>query len=383
MNLSEMLGYADIEQLSKIASVYQCECSSHSKNELIQSILSTVSRNEVFEAQVNGMGLEDLRFLNSLLFETRETFSLEDLIARVQHSRFDKEPVKAAAVQEKKPKRSKKAMQSDKPMTPREIIVKFKHQGWLFNGFSGSSRYLFQVPNDLKSRFRDTLKRKFAAGLVYAEEPPMYRDEQGLLSEDIAHFLRYVRNHDIQLTADGSMYKRFLQQALELLGVREEPPSKGEWRFGYGRHFNMYPNRFSLIYDYCSYSKYISESGAALILTGEGESRLAGVENEEAQIYKYWMKAYKGPIAHLPSIVHWINALADRWVTADSLRNVLVPFIKPFYYDDAAAILDQRILTMMIHIGLMRIGEHPQFGAVVRMTKAGHAIAGELDRASL
>ncbi|MDF2836026.1 MAG: hypothetical protein K0Q63_1666, partial [Paenibacillus sp.] len=87
MNLSDMLGYADIGQLSRIANVYRCECNGNSKNELIQSILATVSRHDVFEEQISVMKLEEMRFLNSLLFETRESYSLEDLIARVQQSR--------------------------------------------------------------------------------------------------------------------------------------------------------------------------------------------------------------------------------------------------------------------------------------------------------
>ncbi len=108
MNLSDMLGYADIQQLSRIADVYRCECNGHSKNDLIQSILSTVSRNDVFEAQISSMKLEDLRFLNSLLFEARNSFSLEDLLARVQQSRFGEEAVKDGAGTAKKIKKNEK-----------------------------------------------------------------------------------------------------------------------------------------------------------------------------------------------------------------------------------------------------------------------------------
>ncbi|WP_424766051.1 hypothetical protein [Paenibacillus sp. sgz302251] len=376
MNLSDMLGYADIQQLSRIADVYRCECNGNSKNELIQSILSTVSRNDVFEEQISSMKLEDLRFLNSLLFEARNSFSLEDLIARVQHSRFGEAAEKKEEAPLNKSKRSKKKVEaSDKPLTPREMISKFKHQGWLFNGFSGPNRYLFQVPNDLKSRFRDTLKKKFAAELVYTDEPPAYRDEQLLLHDDIKQVLHFVYQNEIQLTADGSMYKRSLIQLLERLGVREEPPIKVAWRFGYGKHFNHYPNRFSFVYDFCVHSKYLSESQTVLKVTAAGEERLAECHAGELEkLYRYWLKLYKGPITNLLSLVHWIDALAEKWVTLDSLRRVLTPFIKPYYYDDANAILEQRILTMMVHLGLLRLGEHPSYGAVVRMTKAGRAI---------
>ncbi|MGO4542742.1 hypothetical protein [Paenibacillus sp. 2TAB19] len=376
MNLSDMLGYADIQQLSRIADVYRCECNGHSKNELIQSILSTVSRNDVFEAQISTMKMEDLRFLNSLLFEVRSSYSLEDLIARVQQARFGETEIREEAAPPPKSKRTrKKAEQEPQPLSPRDIIAKFKHQGWLFNGFSGPNRYLFQVPNDLKSRFRDTLKRKFAAELQYTDEPPVYRDEQMLIQDDIRQLLHYAYHNEIQLTPDGSMYKRFSVQLLDRFGVREELPGKGEWRFGYGKHFNYYPNRMSYLYDYCYHAKYISEQQAVLTVTTIGQERIVAKPPGEAEeMYRYWLKLYKSPIPNLLSLVHWINALSEEWVTVQSLRQVLLPFIKPYYYDSAEMILEQRIMMMMVHLGLLRLGEHPEHGTVVRMTKAGRAI---------
>ncbi|MFX3633469.1 MAG: hypothetical protein ACE3L7_24270 [Candidatus Pristimantibacillus sp.] len=378
MNLSDMLGFADIDQLSRIASVYQCECNGHSKNDLIQSILSTVSRNDVFEAQISNMKIEELRFLNSLLFETRDSFSLEELIARVQQSKFGELEPKAEPEKVVKPKRSKKKQadaQATKESGPREMIARFKHQGWLFNGLSGPNRYLFQVPNDLRTRFRTTLKRKFAAELHYTDEPHMYRDEQQLLQDDIYQLLHFVYHNEIQLAADGSMYKRFSQQILERLAVREELPGKGEWRFGYGRHFHHYPNRMSLLFDYCSYMKYFSENNLVLSLTTSGQERLSAKPGNELELlYKFWLKLYKGPISNVLALSHWMNSLAEQWVTVESLRTVLIPLIKPFYYDNANMVFEQRLIGMMVHLGLLRLGEHQVHGPVVRMTKAGRAV---------
>lgn len=375
MNLSDMLGYADIGQLSRIADMYRCECNGNSKNELIQTILSRVSRHDVFEEQINGMKLDELRFLNSLLFESRDAYSLEDLVARVQQSRFDLVAEPVAEGQPKAKKRKKKEVVPPAPPSPREMIVRFKHQGWLFNGFSGANRYLFQVPGDLKVRFRDTMRRRFAESLVLTEEPPVYRDEQQLLKDDVKALLHYVYHNDIQLTGDGSMYKRFLQQALDRMGVREEFPARGAWRFGYGRHFNHYPDRFSLLYDYCRSIGAIAEQGDRLVVTDAGLAKLqAASPNETEELYRYWLKLYKGPVANLLSLVHWMHALAADWVTADSLKDVLLPFVKPYYYDDATAVLESRVWTMLLHLGVIRIGEHSEHGTVIRMTKAGSAI---------
>jgi hypothetical protein len=200
----------------------------------------------------NATGTPKTSCLNSLLFEPQASYSLEDLIARVQQSRFGATPVQSEPAAPVKTKRGKKNVVPAPPPSPREMIAKFKHQGWLFNGISGPGRYLFQVPADLKSRFRDTLARRLATDLEFTEEPPFYRDEQTLMEDDVTQLLHYIYHNEVQLTADGSMYKRFTLQLLSLFGVQEELPAKGEWRFGYGKYFNHYPNRFSLIYDFCA-----------------------------------------------------------------------------------------------------------------------------------
>ncbi|GFN30665.1 hypothetical protein [Paenibacillus xylaniclasticus] len=393
MNLAEMLGYADIQQLSRIANEYRCECNGNSKNELIQTILSAVSRKEMIDEQIGRMGLEDLRFLNSLLFDSRSSFSMEDLTARIQQSKFGEEQPQSAAAapqgqgqaskakaKDKATSGSRKQNKASKPkeLTPRDIIVKFKHQGWLFNGLAGPSRYMFHVPSDLKARLKETLERRLSTTIISADEPHAYRDEQGLLTEDLYHLLRYVERYEVPTAADGSMYKRNLQQIMEHLGVREALPTKGEWRFGYGRKFHVYPNRLSLLYDYSIDSKLLKEEGERLLLTAAGADKLSNEQTDDtAKLYKFWLKLYRTPIPNLISIVHWVNRFAKQWVTAESLQRTLLPYIKPFYYDTAESIFAQRIIAMMLHLGFVRVGEHEQYGTLIRMTKQGTAVIEE------
>ncbi|MGN7455779.1 hypothetical protein ACTHPH_13300 [Paenibacillus pasadenensis] len=376
MNFSDMLGYADIAQLSRIAQVYDCRCNGNSKHELIQAILSKAGSREGFDAQIGAMKLEELRFINSLIFDSREQFSLEELIARVQSSRSVLEPAPEPAQGQAKAKgRGKKAKQPEAPESPRDMIVRFKHCGWLFNGISGPDRYLFRVPRDLKDRFRQTLKRKFSERLVFTDEPPVYRDEQELLAGDVKALLSYVRHHEVPLTREGYMHRRSMLQAMESFGVREEPPAKAAWRFGYGRRFREYPERFSLVYDFCFYNKWVEETESELLLTPLGEAALLGGQAfGTEQLYRFWLRLYKGAVPNLASMVHWVDELADRWVTADSLREVLIPYVKPYYYDTAEAVMDSRILMMMLHLGLLRIGEEEQRGTVLRMTRLGRAV---------
>jgi hypothetical protein len=354
MNLADMLCYADIQQLSSIASTYDCKCNGHSKNELIQSILSKVNRKDVFEREVGALSTEHIRFLNSIVFDTRDLFSLEELVARARQSNFG---------------------QTGEERNPREMISSFKHRGWLFNGYSHTTKYLFQFPQDLKKRFMETMGRTLGQNLEYADTPAVYRDEQKLIVDDIANVLHYIYHHEVVLTSDGSIYKRHLLQLLDRLAVKEEPVPKGGWRFGYGRKYRDLPNRLSLIYDYCYYHDLIAEQPGLLVLTDKGTMNVLGGKREDlSQVYRFWLKLYKGPIPNLQSLVYWIGKLTTDWVPAGSLGSALCPLIRPFYYDTSESIFDQRILQMMMHLGLIRIGEDDEAGKTVAFTKLGESI---------
>lgn len=381
MNLADMLCYADIAELTRIAETYDCTCSSHSKNDLIQSILTTVQRRDVMESRVEEMTGNDLRFLNSLVFESRKTYSLEELKARVLSNEplTKKEPITEnlinTAVVTKRTRKGKNIL-PHQPQSPEEsarsAIARFKRFGWLFNGFSQQTRYLYQVPEDLKSRLCDVLERQYRKTLVLTEEPPVYRDERSLILEDLVHFLKYVRNHDIPLTSDGVLYKRQLSQALELLSVSESIPTRGGWRFGYGRRFRDYPDRFSLLYDFAYYEGYIEEKQERLLLTDLGHQLSVGAVNPDAsKLFRFWSRLYKGPIPNLTALVQWIMRLSDQWVTVESLHQVLQPLIRPYYYDTQKDILERRILTMLMHLGIVRWGEMTEGESVIRLTPQG------------
>lgn len=411
MNLADMLCYADIEQLTRIAESYACECSSYSKNELIQTILSTAHRKDALESRIGEMNRDELRFLNSLLFENRTAYSIEELTARAmgeggeaarpafgqtasrQENERDARLTNQQQLASAPPMRQEKSLPPKKKRTPskmelsaeprpptpeeaaRQAIARFKRLGWLFNGTSAHTRYLLQVPDDLKMRLRDTLERKFRAPLQICEEPPVYRDEQGLLPVDLLQLLKYAQDHDMPLTSDGTLYKRQLGQVLDCLSITEAVPGKGGWRFGYGRRYRDYPDRFSLLYDYAWYNGLIREQAEWLTLTDEGRAYLGGGERPDTpQLYRFWLQLYKGPIPNLHSLVQWIGRLASDWVTVGSLHDVLAPLIRAYYYDGPREILERRTLLMMMHLGLLRWGQTEEGEAVVRMTRTGLAI---------
>lgn len=364
MNLSEMLSYADIEWLGKIAHHYDCHCSSNSKNELIQAILSALHRTETFEKQLEGLSTADFLLMNRLLFDKRKYFSIEELAAMVKQAN-KQQPQAASAVVET----------SSDTANPRETISKFKHRGWLFNGHSHQTKYLFRIPEDVKSRFRDSYMKSFSRQLVTIESPAAYRDEQMIIVQDAKKFLQYVYHNEIALTVDGTMYKRYLQQILSIFHVQEEPIRTRGWRFGYGRKFRDYPNRFSLIYDYCYFTGLIEEHEQTLTITNKGEERLQHDWREEpTNFYSIWLKLYKGPIPNLQTIVYWLQLLCKRWTTLTSLYDALKNLFSAYYFDSPRDIWSQRIIQMMMHLGLLQVGEDDEHGSVVRISPFGDSI---------
>ncbi|TVY04583.1 hypothetical protein [Cohnella terricola] len=383
MNLADMLCYSDIAELKKIAQTYDCPSGGHSKNELIQSILATVQRRDVLESRVGEMTGSDLRFLNSLVFENRKAYSLEELKARAQDGVSAKsspasETLAVPSVSEPLNRRVRKTKKPEEkpPPGPEEMarlsISRFKNYGWLFNGVSQQTRTLYQVPEDVKSRLRDALEKRYRSTLVIMDEPQAYRDERSLLADDVVSFLRFARNYALPLTSEGVIYKRQLMQALELLSVTEALPTRGGWRFGYGRHYRDYPDRFSLLYDFAYFEGYLVEQPDHLELTSEGRDIANGlVKPDPAKMYKFWLRLYKSAIPNLSSLAQWIVRLSAEWATIESLQRILLPLVRAFYYDTPTDIVEARVIRMMVHLGVLRWGETEDGVQVVKATPQG------------
>ncbi|NMO96989.1 hypothetical protein [Paenibacillus lemnae] len=358
MNLADMLSFADIGHLSQIANHYQCDCKRNSKHELIQSILVKTGGRDFLQEQMNHLTITDLRFLNSLIFDTRRGYSLEDLIASIRQTAHTGQKSINKPV--------------DTAENPREVVSRYRRSGWLFNGFTASTKYTFHVPQDLKERFKEVLLDKVLSQRVLSGQPEVYRDEQGLFLNDIQLFLKYVEGHEIELNAEGFMYRKHQQQLFDTLHISEPLVAKGTWRFGYGRSCTEYPDRFALLYDYAFSQQWVQENGSCLALTEKGkEFQLSGNQVSVIQLFRFWLRIYKGAIPNLISLVYWTSQSARDWMTLKSLQDAVGWLITPFYYDSPQVILDQRIVKMLMHFGMLRIGESAEYGTVVRMTALG------------
>lgn len=188
-------------------------------------------------------------------------------------------------------------------------------------------------------------------------------------------FCHYVHHHDIPLTKDGYIYKRQLQHILESFQIIEQLVQREAWRFGYGRKFKEYPIRFSFIYDYCYFHGFVIEETDRLLLSDEGHRVLTnGSIGNTMDLYRFWIRLYKGAIHNVQALAYWISMLTTEWATVSSLEQTLTPYIKPYYYDTPASILKKRMITMMVHFGLLRCGHHEKEGDVVQITPLGRNV---------
>jgi len=400
MILSEMLSYADISQLSSIAKRYGCECNGHSKHELIQSILSNVQRKEVIAHSLEQLELEELRFLNYLLFEQMGPFSMEDLLARVQQCRFDltqkHQPAqqlelisapmtgvsgenvlgKGASANGKSKQSKRKSSKNDKKqspqLTPREMIVRFKSQGWLFNGHRAHDRYMFHVPTDFRIRYRQILLGKLQKSVNYCEAPLQVDDESGKLLQDMRLMLEYVDKHQPTAAADGVMHRRAALQINELCTVKDELPSKGAWKFGYGKGFGELPDRMTLMYDYMWSKKWIELNYDRIMINEANRAHMHILQrNDLFDMVQHWLKSYRTPIPNIRALVYWVVTLSSSWCTLQSLEAVLLPLIKPYYFDSATSVLHKRIIKPLKHFGILQVGQQEQVGSVLQASSYG------------
>ncbi len=340
MNLAEILVYTDIRQLHQIAGHYGCTCNPHSKNELITTLLVNLRNRQMIQAEIGRLGSAELHFLLLLFLDRRTRFSFEELLA------------KASLALETYGDRS--------GAEGRAFIATALKRGWIFPAKSSVGGQ-FQVPVDIREPYLKEWLGHWQAEAGEEETSPLaYRDEGTALCDDIWQFLQFLSKEPVPLTADGGMYKRYQSQLLKFLSVKEEPLAAQKWRFGYGLHFDLYPDRFSLLYDYCYYQRWIEEYPDRVELSERGREQLKQPYSDQTyhDLIRFWLRLYKRAIPNLPMLVVLIPLLAGNgWVSQERLKRTLLGWIKPFYYDDAESVLVNRVLKMMVHLGLLKAGQ--------------------------
>lgn len=343
MKLSDHLLYRDIQELGLLAIYYECDCNRNSKLELVQSIHHHMLNQSVYKELLGQLEPSLFHFLQYILFQPTITFSIDELMAKgkyiCQLFHYDQ--------------------------SPRKWVTQLLKRGWLFP-VSTNYQVQLSIPRDLHAFLKRQILQHL--NLTYHSTPHQngfgnLRDEGKSILFDIHTFLAYVKDQPIPLTLDGVIHKRYQQIINQKLNISEEILKDKEWRFGYGRRFPAYPNRFALLYDFCFSKGWVIEGQDCLLLTSSG-AEVVNLdsnwnENIQQELLVYWIKVYKQPIPSLPFIYNFLgDLLLNQWLEFKKVYTIIQPWLEAYYFDDVPTIFRERIIQMLVHLGVIQMSQN-------------------------
>ncbi len=349
MNLAECLSNADIATLRAIADNYQLSCSRHSKLALMQEILYLFRSKQFVADRIDDWKRGHEEVFVRLGLESRQVYSAEELSGMFRRCR-------------------------DNAST---ALEQGERQGWLYPTTRDSGRLQYCVPTELHKVMQNETIRVFYSNIHQSEIGPLtYREADYALARDADLFLQYLARHEVPLTTGGSMYKRHLERILDLFEV-PETPLEGGWRFGYGRRFYDYPDRFALLYDFAYANQLIEEGRDGVLRTTESAIGWQGIAHGQKQrsLLQFYVSSYRRPIPRLPQIVRMMSlAPPNRWLASESFLATCGDMVSEYYYDSRDSVWNRRILGMLCHLGVIRVGDDENGKTWFQTTKLGQQL---------
>lgn len=213
----------------------------------------------------------------------------------------------------------------------------------------------FLVPNQIKQQIIQLYKNKLAEHSLFISSES--EDYSISIVKDLFSFIEALEEKSLPITKNGVFYKKDFQSIMSLFTYKEALPNE-KWRFGYGRRFSFYPDRFSLIYDYCFYNNWINENDGYIAVSEQVDTFYdAKFKDHIVGIVNYWMKAYSRPI---PSIRLLYDLLINTIQEGESLEedvivSVLTPIVEPYYFDSQQSIIKKRVLQMLVKLDVLQV----------------------------
>lgn len=350
MRIADWLTYTSMEQLRQISRTYHGEeIVTHSKYDLIRSLLPKLGRKREYQKQLSKLTEIESRFLQLLIFDTSPSFTMEELLAKGR------------------------AAFCTNNGEPRSLVVQAIKKGWLFQGYSHNTQYLYHVPSDSRKQIINCFLDPFHEEIMI--RPPLYyQDEEQQILHDLNKFLEFIGKQIVRTTEGGGIYRNQLRQMMDTFAISEDLISGKGPRFGFGRSYHLYPDRFSLLYDFAFYEKYfLEDSKGYLCLVERNFGNIPNTDKTELilSLYRFWIRLYKRPIPNLPIILKWIGSLANLgWFPVETIKKVIFPWIRPFYYETEETLF-MRLLKMLVHLGVLRIGEESTGEKFLTLTATG------------
>lgn len=274
-------------------------------------------------------------FLFNLMFEKRREYTKDAIYGKARQA----------------------CLKNNESANYREMLERALEKGWLFR-VRNQHNERFILPDEVRKQWRLLVfqgiqgmrKEEIEGGAIY--------DGTHHMARDLEILVHYLQNNPVPFSKNGCMYRKHIMHLIHLFHIPEELPAEG-WRFGYGRRFREYPDRFALIYDYTYHREWIREDAMTgiVILTEQGHQFIQeGINYEQLtkDLFSFWLLSYRRAIPNIENLVRSISLLCqNKWVKERDLVEQLLPFTSGFYYDTPEDVLKKRIITMLSYFGFL------------------------------
>jgi hypothetical protein len=236
------------------------------------------------------------------------------------------------------------------------LISELKQNGMIFTDAEKNFIIPIQIKKELVGCFQDSVEMH---SVILPSRHVQKTDL--LIVNDIVTFIDILTERALPLTKNGLLHKKDFQIIMKQLSSPENLPND-KWRFGYGRRFSQYPDRFSLIYDFCFDREWITEKDEQLQISNRVEE-LQNIKLKDFlnAIVNYWLKLYRRPIPSINLLYKLIltSLKEGEGVEEEYLISMLSTFVDEYYFDTKEDIISKRFLTMLIHLQVI---EKVEFG---------------------
>lgn len=331
MNLMDVLLFQNQTELAKLLKDTQSSYNEHSKREMIEVLYPLLVNGEKLRERFQLLSAEAKRLVLTICYDEKLFLSREELygiVPRVDDSVF------------------------------RQLVKELTTSGLLFVYLD--KNYL--IPSQLKKGLVRCFQQNISNHSLMLLSSSNKNNELFIIN-DLFTFIEIIEERPLPLTKNGLLYKKDFQQIMKLFHQKEFFPNE-KWRFGYGRRFSQYPDRFSLIYDYCFYRGWITEHDGKLTLGTKinelHDSKLTECING---LVVYWLKLYRRPV---PAIGLLYKLLISSLKEGEGLEEEFIikelsPFTDEYYFDTKEDVIKKRFLNILSFIDVIKRIETDSF----------------------
>lgn len=341
MNLMDVLLFQNQAELVKLLRDTQSSYNEHSKREMIEVLYPLLLNKENLNERFQQLTTPAKRIVLTICYDDKLFLSREELygiVPRVDNLAF---------------------LQLMKELTTSGFLFVYLNKNYL-------------IPRQLKKELINCFQRNINENSLILPANNQTNNQLYIVN-DLFSFIDIITERALPLTKNGLLYKKDFQQIIKLFHRKEALPSE-QWRFGYGRRFSNYPDRFSLIYDYCFYRDWITEKDGNLAIGPKAnelhDSRLTECMNG---LVRYWLKLYRRPV---PAIRLLYKILIESLKEGEGLEQEfiiaeLTPFVDEYYFDSKEDVIRKRFLNMLCSLDIIKTIEADSFhGFTVGPAKA-------------